>query len=174
MTSRRDLCLTLTAFAALSQLAEISAGAQQEPAPSSDTTNQGHPDAAVASHLPSGTELLRHNTIFRGSELPIRISPVGSSQAVTHGTLPTGEGVELHNSTLLPGHEPHPPHQHEHEEFLFLREGKVEWLIDGARQTAYAGDILYAASGVLHGMRNTGTAAAKYFVLAIGPNLRSA
>lgn len=163
MTSRRDLCLALPALAALG-LAEPLAGAQQEQ----------HVDGAVASHLPSGTALLRDNTIFRANQLPIKTSAVGTSQAVTHGTLPTGEGVELHNSTLKAGEQPHPPHQHEHEEFLFIREGQVDWLVDGKREPAGPGDILYAASNVLHGMRNTGTTTASYFVLAIGPNLKSA
>ncbi|WP_419804879.1 cupin domain-containing protein [Terriglobus sp.] len=169
MTSRRDLCLSLTAFAALSQFSDATA---QQP--------QQHVDGEAANHAPSGsgtpsgTALLQDNTIFSAGKLPIRNSAIGSSQAVTHGTLPTGEGVELHNSTLLPGHEPHPPHQHEHDEFLFIREGQVDWLIDGTRHPAGPGDILYAASNVLHGMRNTGTTTARYFVLAIGPNLRSA
>ena len=163
MTTRRDLCLSLTAFAALSQLADASA---QQP--------QQHVDGAVADHLPSGTALLKNNAIFSGNQLPIKHSAVGTSQAVTHGTLPTGEGVELHNSTLLPGKQPHDPHRHEHEEFIFLREGPFDWLIDGAREPAGPGEILYAASNVLHGMRNTGTTPASYFVLAIGPNLKSA
>lgn len=163
MTSRRDLCLSLTAIAALSQFADAAATAQAAP----------HADQAVADHLPSGTALLKDNAIF-SAKLPIKSSSNGTSQAVTHGTLPTGEGVELHNSTLLPGHQPHDPHQHEHEEFIFMREGQVDWLIDGKREPAGPGDILYAASGVLHGMRNVGTTTASYFVLAIGPNLRAA
>lgn len=164
MTTRRDLCLSLTALAALSQFAEAASAAQETQ----------HADGAIADHQPSGTALFKDNAIFRASQLPIKTSAVGTSQAVTHGTLPTGEGVELHNSTLLPGKQPHPPHQHEHEEFIFLREGNVDWLIDGKREPATAGDILYAASNVLHGMRNTGTTTASYFVLAIGPNLKTA
>ena len=164
MTSRRDLCISLTALAALSRLSELPSSAQQAQ----------HTDGAVADHLPSGTALLRDNTIFRADKLPLKHSAVGTSQAVTHGTLPTGEGVELHNSTLAAGQQPHPPHQHEHEEFLFIREGQVDWLVDGKREPAGPGDILYAASNVLHGMRNTGTTTASYFVLAIGPNLKSA
>lgn len=164
MSSRREVCLSIPALAALSLLMDKRAGAQQAE----------HVDGAVANHLPSGTALMRDNTIFYAAKLPIKASAVGSSQAVTHGTLPTGEGVELHNSTLLAGHEPHPPHRHEHEEFIFMREGEVDWLIDGKREPAGPGDILYAASNVLHGMRNTGSTTAKYFVLAIGPNLKSA
>ena len=157
MSTRRDFCLTLPALTLLME----AAAAAQEPAP-------------VSAGTPSGTALLQHNHVFRSSELPVKPSATGSSQAVTHGSLPTGEGIEMHNTVLLPGHEPHPPHQHPHAEFLFIREGQVDWLIDGKREPAGPGDIVYAASGVLHGLHNTGTTPAKYFVMAIGPNLRSA
>lgn len=151
----------MTAFAAMALLAEPFAAAQE----AVPTTSQ---------HRPDGTEALRHNAVFRSSAERIEASAVGSFQAVVRGTLPTGEGVELHNSVLLPGHEPHPPHRHEHAEFLFMTAGQVDWLIDGVRQPAGPGDVVYAASNVLHGLRNTGTVPAKYFVLAIGPNLKAA
>lgn len=163
MNSRRDFCLTLPALGLLLEASASVATAQQTAA-----------TLPAAAHAENGTELLKHNEIFRASTLPIKTSAIGSSQAVVHGTLVTGEGVELHNSVLLPGHEPHPPHQHVHAEFLFLQEGEVEWLMDGKRQPAKAGDILYAASNVLHGLHNVGTMPAKYFVIAIGPNLTTA
>ncbi len=162
MNSRRDFCLTLPALALLM---EATAEAQQP--------DRAEPVLPSAAHDTNGTELLKHNQVFRADKLPIKQSAVGSSQAVVHGTLVTGESVELHNTVLLAGHEPHPPHQHPHAEFLFLKEGQVDWLIDGQHQPALAGDILYAASNVLHGLRNTGTVPAKYFVLAIGPNLKA-
>lgn len=158
MSTRRDFCLTLPALAIL-----------METAASAAQNDTGRPAAQAA----DGTAILKNNHVFRASELPIKQSATGLSQAVVHGNLVTGEGVELHNTVLLPGHEPHPPHQHVHAEFLFLKEGKVDWLVDGKRQPATAGDILYAASNVLHGLRNTGTEPAKYFVLAIGPNLQA-
>ena len=156
--SRRDF---MAAMSAMTLLAAEPFAAAQEAVPN---TSQDRPD---------GTALLQHNAIFRSSAEPVEASAVGSFQAVVRGTLVTGEGVELHNSTLLPGHEPHPPHRHRHAEFLFLTTGQVEWLLDGVRQPAAPGDVLYAASNVLHGLRNTGTVPAKYFVMAIGPNLKS-
>jgi len=159
MNSRRDFCIALPALALLMEASEATATAQQ---------------AEVAAPGSNGTVALQHNQIFRAAALPVHPSANGSTQAVVQGTLVTGEGVELHNTVLLPGHEPHPPHHHVHAEFLLLRKGNVEWLIDGQRQAASAGDILYAASQVVHGIRNTGTLPAEYFVLAIGPNLKSA
>ena len=150
-------------MALAAQMAGLHAEAQQE-AGAVPSTSQNRAD---------GTALLKRNAIFRSSEERIEPSAVGSFQAVVRGTLPNGEGVELHNSTLLPGHEPHPPHQHQHAEFLFLTAGQVDWLMDGVRQPAGPGDVLYAAPTVLHGLRNTGKVPASYFVLAIGPNLKT-
>ena len=128
---------------------------------------------STSQNRPDGTALLKDNAVFRASGSRVEPSVVGSFQAVVRGTLVTGEGIELHNSTLLPGHEPHPPHQHLHAEFLLMQAGQVDWLVDGVRQPAGPGDVLYAASNVMHGLRNTGTVPARYFVVAIGPNLKT-
>ena len=167
MPSRRDFCSALPALALLVEAAGRPARAQAGVPESSTEAAHGTADRLAE------TERLQHNQIFRAADLPVHTSANGSTQHVVQGTLVTGEGVELHNSTLLPGHEPHPPHQHIHAEFLLIREGNVEWLLNGKRQPAGPGDILYAASNVLHGLRNTGAVTATYFVVAIGPNLRN-
>ena len=162
MQTRRDV------FAAFPMLALLVHGSDvfaQQPAETAPATSRNRPD---------GTALLQKNAVFHSSTDPVEPSAVGSFQAVVRGTLPTGEGVELHNSTLLAGHEPHPPHRHHYAEFLFMTSGQVDWLLDGVQQAAGPGDVLYAAPDVLHGLRNTGTTTAKYFVLAVGPGLKAA
>ncbi len=163
MQSRRELVAAIPLLALFSQTMNGSPVRQRQ-AEHVPETSENRPD---------GTTALTNNAIFPASGSRVEQSATGSFQAVVRGTLVTGEGVELHNSTLLPGHEPHPPHQHVHAEFLFMRQGQVDWLVDGVRQSAGPGDVLYAASNVLHGLRNTGTVPAQYFVVAIGPNLRS-
>lgn len=160
-SSRRDLVLSLPALALF---AEFSAAAQQ-----TTQAAESRPDPAKVA---AGTKIFADNHIFNAHELPIKTSKTGSSQAVVQGVLPTGEGIEMHNTVLNPGMAPHPPHQHEHSEWLFLKEGKVEWLIDGNWHPAQAGDILFASSMKLHGLKNVGTTPASYFVMAVGPNLK--
>jgi len=169
MKTRRDLCLSLPALALLGE----ALASAQTAAPAAHAAQEAKPDPAK---IAKGTEVFAHNHVFRADQMPIHNSATGSSQAVNQGVLITGEGVEMHNTVLLPGHEPHPPHKHEHSEWLLIREGNVDWLIgegvNGTRQTAGPGDILYAASMQLHGIRNIGTVPAKYFVMAVGPNLK--
>jgi len=81
---------------------------------------------------------------------------------------PTGEVVEIHETTLLPGQMPHPAHKHLHTEFMFIREGSVQYTANGKSQELGPGGIAYAASGEMHGMKNVSSAPANYFVIAIG------
>lgn len=163
MTTRRDLCLSLPALALLSE-SFTQAYAQAAP-----VAQEAKLDPAK---IAKGTEVFAHNQVFKGVDKPIPAGKASVGQTVNQGALITGEGVEMHNTILAPGMAPHPPHQHEHSEWLLIREGQVDWLIDGQHVPAGPGDICYAASNVLHGIRNVGTVPAKYFVLAVGLNLK--
>ncbi len=65
---------------------------------------------------------------------------------------------------LKPGQEPHPPHTHVDEEFLYLVDGSGEWYLNGKTIAAKAGDVLYTAPNDLHGIKNTGTTPLRFFV----------
>lgn len=159
MQNRRDLLSALPALALLGP----ALAAAQEPASGAKAGPAGTVD---------GTARLAHNTVFRYNDLKVTKSENGESRAILSGTLPTGEGLEMHETMLLAGHAPHPPHQHMHSELLLIRSGTVSWLVSGRQETAGPGDILYAASQELHGLKNIGTTNAEYFVVAIGPNLK--
>lgn len=78
--NRRDLCVALSAFMAVGS---VSAEAQTSTA---------------------GSATLAHSEIFPFDSLPVKHSANGGeSRAVIHGTLPTGEFVESHETTLPPG-----------------------------------------------------------------------
>jgi quercetin dioxygenase-like cupin family protein len=140
--TRRDLCLALTAIASLGLNLEAQSTANPK---------------------------LIHSQIFPYDSLPVtHSSNGGESRAVIHGTLATGEFIEVHETTLPPGQMPHPPHRHTHSELLLIRDGKVEVLSDNQRGTVEAGGVIFTASGVLHSLKNIGDAPAHYFVVAIG------
>ena len=91
-----------------------------------------------------------------------------TTRPITKGKTPTGENVEVHETTLDPGQMPHPPHRHVHSEFWLIREGTVEITINGESHRIGPGSAAFAASNDLHGIKNVGDQSAQYFVVEIG------
>ncbi|GGA59012.1 hypothetical protein GCM10011507_07980 [Edaphobacter acidisoli] len=144
---RRDFLAAITAFAALGAVA----------------------DAQVYTPHAPGEKILSESEAFDYNSLPVhQSSNGGASRAVIQGVLATGEHVEVHETTLPPGKMPHPPHRHRHSEFMMIREGLVEFNMDGKKQRVGPGGVLFAASNQLHGLLNVGDENANYFVIAIG------
>ena len=147
--NRRDLCFALASlggFAAVSHQAAAQAEAGSSPEPK-----------------------LIHSQLFPFDSLRVGHSTNGGeSRSVTHGTLATGEFVEVHETMLPPGQMPHPPHRHTHSEFLLIREGKLEVISEGQHGLIESGGVVFTASGVLHSLKNVGDVPANYFVVAIG------
>jgi quercetin dioxygenase-like cupin family protein len=154
--NRRDLCVALAAFATL---AAASAEGQAGP-----------PDVMAVPAPPGspGDGVLSAPRALRFEELPVVKTGNGETRAVIRGVLPTGEAVELHETTLLPGHMPHPPHKHRHSEFMMIREGTLEFDNNGTPQRVGPGGVIFAASNIMHGLKNVGDVPANYFVIAIG------
>jgi mannose-6-phosphate isomerase-like protein (cupin superfamily) len=131
------------------------------------------PAAALLTALPlqsETTETLSNSQVFPFDKLPVHRSPDGAeSRPVLQGKLPTGEMLEVHETTLPPGAMPHPPHHHLHSEMWLVREGTVELTVNGHGQTVGPGGVGFAASNQEHGIKNVGTTTAQYFVVAVGP-----
>lgn len=108
---------------------------------------------------------------FSFNDLQPRANKNGSGEVrnIVKGSTPTGEQVEVHETTLHPGTSPHPPHRHKHSEFWFVREGTVEITISGKQYQLGPGSSAFAASNDEHGIKNIGNTPANYFVVAIGP-----
>jgi len=87
-----------------------------------------------------------------------------------HGKLATGEGIEVHETTLPPGGSPTPTtHHHPHSEMWLVRDGVIELTVNDKKFQLPPGSVGFVASNEEHGIRNSGSAAATYFVVAVGP-----
>lgn len=110
--------------------------------------------------------------MFRFADLPAHTNAGGTvTRPVLRGELPTGEYIEVHETALAAGKMPHAPHRHKHTELMLLRTGELELILDRKTEPLAPGDIAWCASDQLHGLKNTGTEPANYFVIAIGPDL---
>lgn len=110
-----------------------------------------------------------HSGAYPFHQLPVRESNGAEFRAVLRGSTPTGENVEVHETTLPAGGTPHAPHRHAHSEMWLVREGTVEVTINGTGDKLGPGSLAFAASNDLHGIKNVGAVPATYFVVAIGP-----
>lgn len=91
-----------------------------------------------------------------------------SFRPICDGVVAAGMHVEVHETELNPGAEPHPPHRHKHEEFLLLMKGRLEITIDGQSSTLTPGSVGFWQSMALHHARNIGHDVAQYFIVSVG------
>ncbi len=147
--NRREMCVALSSLAVLGALAleaEAEGAGDQNSEP-----------------------VLARSEVFRYDQLPVtHLANGGTMRKVISGVLVTGETIEVHESMLPPGKMPHPPHRHRNSELLFIREGNLEFLNNGKPEPVGPGGVAFAASDVLHGLKNVGDTPATYFVIAVG------
>jgi len=125
--------------------------------------------ATVAEAQTTDTTPMAESKVFRFHALPVvKNANGGETRAVMHGTLPTGEFVEVHETMLPPGKQPHPAHKHRNTEYVLIRQGMLEYTgNDGKAEPVGVGDVIYSASNQMHGLKNVGTTNANYFIVSI-------
>lgn len=115
----------------------------------------------------AGDEVLP-SKVYNFESLPPKTSDGNTFRVILQGVTHEGYHLELHETDLAPGSMPHPPHHHAHEEIFLIREGALAVTIDGQTTNFGPGSVAYIASNQEHGIRNTGSTHAQYFVLELG------
>jgi mannose-6-phosphate isomerase-like protein (cupin superfamily) len=100
--------------------------------------------------------------------LPVKENGQNESRPILDGLTHSGNHLEVHETTLGPGGEPHPPHRHEHEELFLMMKGTLAVTIAGKTTVIGPGGAAFVHSNELHGVHNPGTESAQYFVVATG------
>ena len=75
----------------------------------------------------------------------------------------TCKKFEMHVTTLHEGLPSHAPHTHPEEEIILLLKGNATMEVDNEYYEMAPGDFVFAASGDLHGIRNSGKGQCEYF-----------
>ena len=116
---------------------------------------------------------LTESRTFSLDQLTVKKMANGAeSWNILHGTLATGETIAIHESKQPAGIPPNPPHQIRHSEFIFVREGTLEFQHDGKSERVGSGGVIFVAYNTLHSARNVGDGPATYLVIAIGGDTR--
>jgi quercetin dioxygenase-like cupin family protein len=110
------------------------------------------------------------SAVFAWDALPVKPTKVGARRDVFDGPTATLANLECHVTTVNPGEAPHAAHRHADEELLFVKEGTIEVTINGVVRQAGPGSVVFFAANDLHGLRNTGSTPATYYVLRIVPH----
>ena len=105
------------------------------------------------------------SSIFDWNNLPVKKTAKGEVRKVLQAPTATLDELECHITTLNPGEEAHPPHQHPDEELIIVKEGTVESLVNGQLKIVGPGSVIFQAANQLHNIRNAGTTPATYHVI---------
>jgi quercetin dioxygenase-like cupin family protein len=82
----------------------------------------------------------------------------------------TGFDFEMHETILGENIATHAPHKHEHGEIVIVIDGTVETFMEGRKELAEAGSVIYFGSNQLHSARNGGTGPCRYYVVELRGN----
>jgi quercetin dioxygenase-like cupin family protein len=106
--------------------------------------------------------------VVKLESLPAQGAAPGA-KAYVHFNGPTKELAALSSGlvTLEPGAQPHPPHRHVEEEIMIVGEGSGEFYLNGAATQVKTGDMVFAESNVLHGVKNTGQVRMTFYFVKI-------
>ena len=105
------------------------------------------------------------STLFDWAALTPQPNRTGEVRRVVQKPTATLEELEIHITTLRPGEQSHPPHQHVNEEILIVKEGTVEALVAGELKRGGPGSLIFQASNVPHNIKNVGSTPATYHVI---------
>jgi mannose-6-phosphate isomerase-like protein (cupin superfamily) len=119
--------------------------------------------------VPADEQSRLPSEVYVFQDLPVRHSNKLDYRPIVSGNTVDGCKVSVHESSLAPQSEPHPPHHHNGEEIFLMLEGTLEVTINGKSSRISRGSVAFIGSGDEHGIRNPGETPARYYVIELGP-----
>jgi quercetin dioxygenase-like cupin family protein len=152
----------LVAFAAI--LAIVSA---QTTAPTAMPTPTPTPPASTtpAAAAVKSTAGKMDSQVILWESLKAVATATGQRRDVFELPTPTLDKFHCHISTLNPGENTGALHRHPQEELVIIKEGTLEINIDGKKQTATTGSMIFYAANENENMTNVGKTPATYYVI---------
>lgn len=118
--------------------------------------------------LPGGSAdapILHSTTIPWENIEKLPTSNSGRSRSVFLNPTATADELDVHVTVLQPGESSHPPHRHQAEELILVRDGTVEFNLEGRKQRVGPGGLAFLASQEEHNATNVGDKPSFYYVI---------
>ncbi len=106
------------------------------------------------------------SAIFEWNDVEVKTTKTGAVRTFFRSQTATLDELECHVTTLNPGDTSHPPHKHQEEEVIIIKEGTVEALVNGQMKRVGPGSVIFQASNQMHAIRNVGTTPTTYHVFS--------
>src|ERR1019366_4300474 len=121
--------------------------------------------AVVSTYAPPKNSTILTTTFVDWDSLTANPTAVGQVRSVFDNPTVAMDKLEVHITTLNPGMESHPVHRHSWEEMLLVKEGDFEVSINGRKQHAGPGSLVFFAANDPHNATNVGLTPATYYVI---------
>jgi len=108
---------------------------------------------------------LMSSAVFDWNMMKVMTTKTGERRQFFNSATSTLKNFEFHVTTLNPGEIAHPPHQHPEEEMIIVKEGTVEFMVNGELKRVGPGSIIFQAPNRLHNSKNVGNIPATYFAI---------
>ena len=123
------------------------------------------PSVVVSTYTPPKESTTLATTFVDWDSLVPTPTSAGQVRHVFDNPTVAMDKLEAHITTLNPGMESHPVHRHPWEEILLVKDGDFEFSINGRKQHAGPGAMVFLASNDPHNARNVGNRPATYYVI---------
>jgi len=104
------------------------------------------------------------STIFEWDKMPVKKTAQGERREIASGPTPTLGQFRCHVTTLNPGTPWSILDKHTDEEVVIIKEGSLEYEINGHLQKAGPGAVILLVAGDIHRSRNAGNTPVTYYV----------
>jgi quercetin dioxygenase-like cupin family protein len=128
------------------------------------------PALAAAKPAPDKQVTELTSKVYHSSQIPYTGDEKKKGRRFFYGADHSGFNLEMHETVLGPGIETHPPHKHVHDEIMIVVEGTLETNVEGKKEVAETGSVVYFGSNQMHNARNAGTIPCRYYVVELRGN----
>jgi quercetin dioxygenase-like cupin family protein len=121
--------------------------------------------AVLNTYAPPKDPTILASTFVDWDSLTAKPTPTGEVRQVFDNPTRTLDKLEVHVTTLNPGMQSHPIHRHSWEEIILVTQGDFEVSINGRKQHAGPGSLVFFAANDPHNATNVGLTPATYYVI---------